>query len=151
MFVNPASLIGAYVVEHCIFDSCVDGIVESRASDDALVLIQFNVFYNNDGDGLEFDEATEPNNKVVRVENNIFFDNGGYGWHVTDSAAARMMLGDRNAYYSNTSGASLNVTDSNSITMSADPFTNADAGDFSLNTTAGGGADVRTQRLEIAN
>ena len=101
--------------------------------------------------GVSFSAATSPVFQQYRIENCIFYDNGGYGVSVTDSDATSQVICDTNAFYNNTSGATLNTTDLNAITMTADPFTDSANGDFSLNSDAGGGALVDTEGLSIAN
>ncbi len=57
------------------------------------------------------------------------------------SGAANFVDEDYNAYYANGGTNLLNVTaGSNSVTLSADPYTNAAGANYSLNSTAGGGA-----------
>jgi hypothetical protein len=83
----------------------------------------------------------------LTLANSIFWGNGGYG---ADFAAATGALSGRtrhnfgNAYGGNTSGSRNNLPAGiGDVTLTADPFTNAAGGDFSLNATAGGGAACR--------
>ena len=98
--------------------------------------------YNNTSDGILL--STHASNTGIR--NNIISTNGGYG--INDDALTQAGVDtkiDYNAFYANTSGAR-NTTLSASphdVTLSGDPFTNAAGGDFSLNNTAGAGADCR--------
>lgn len=77
--------------------------------------------------------------------NVIFWNNGGYGAESTGSPPGYLCICYSNAYGSNTSGARLGWPASlnGDLTLTADPFTNAAAGDYSLNNTAGGGAVVK--------
>lgn len=80
---------------------------------------------------------------TVRMVNNIIYGNGGFGRSFGASGAV-MFYERKNAYGSNSSGNHSNVAAGpDDIALSADPFTNAAAGDYSLNNTAGGGAAVR--------
>lgn len=71
--------------------------------------------------------------------NSIAVGNGGYGWnsgsgHTLKSCASKSNTGGR------TSGS---PQDLDAVTLTVDPFTNSGSSDFSLNNTAGGGADCR--------
>ncbi len=102
------------------------------------------VAYGNAGDGYK-DNTTYTS---ISVRNCIFSQNGGYGMNTITQRLARPDI-DYNFFYSNTSGAQNGVVaGAHDVTLTADPFTNASlsangAADFSLNTTAGGGAAVR--------
>lgn len=86
------------------------------------------------------------NNSNIVLINCIMYGNGGYGLTVSGSESTEKVVNC--AFGSNTSG---DISGANpklihvygKITLTADPFTNAAAGDFSLNTTAGGGALLR--------
>lgn len=109
-------------------------------------VIEHNTVYGNVLAGLAFDGANVGG--AAQVDNNIFAGNGGYGWHsdttdysVTENAGAHWR---NNAFYDNDDGDAFQMpAGADSITLSADPFTNAAGDDFSLNNTAGGGADLR--------
>lgn len=77
------------------------------------------------------------------IHNNIITGAAAYG--ITAPAGAdAFVVADYNAYYNNTSGARNNLTaGTHDVTLTGDPFTNAAAGDFSSNTTAGAGAACR--------
>jgi hypothetical protein len=86
---------------------------------------------------------------VLTDRNNVFWSIGGYCWSLLSAAAATLLRsgtsGGRNNFAGSlTSGYQNNFANGvNLVTLTADPFTNAAGGDFSLNTTAGGGALVR--------
>ncbi len=100
--------------------------------------------YGNAGDGL----AHNITYFAAQIRNNIFSQNGGYGLNILAQNVTRPDV-DYNFFYSNTSGARNGaIAGAHDVTLTADPFTNASlsangAADFSLNTTAGGGAAVR--------
>ena len=96
-----------------------------------------NTFASNTLSGVAF--ATTGSGQFV-VQNNIFYGNGAYG--ITSSGIiGNSILNTNNAYGANTSGARNNFpVGTSDITLTANPFTNAAAGDYSLNSTAGGGA-----------
>lgn len=93
--------------------------------------------YNNTGDGADGDDAD------TTYVNCIFYGNGGYG--IDDNG----MIGVKAvncAFRNNTSGANRSIVSNlnfNPITLTADPFVNAAAGNFALNAAAGGGALLR--------
>lgn len=75
--------------------------------------------------------------------NNLITNNGGYG--ITGTGA--LFFSGYNAFYSNTSG-DINstvstVNDTTRVTLTADPYIDAANDDYTLNTTAGGGAACR--------
>lgn len=91
--------------------------------------------------------------------NNILAGNAGYGAVAANAAGyPPLPIYDGNAYWNNTSGTRSNMDDAGAINadnafnfyanpldkiLTADPFTNKATGDFTLNTTAGGGASCR--------
>jgi hypothetical protein len=100
------------------------------------------VSYGNTGDGFE---AADTYKAFAPVLNNIAYGNGGYGFR-TDltEQVARNWLIDHNAFGNNTSGARQNfIAGAHDVTLTADPFTDAANGDFSLNSTSGGGAALK--------
>ena len=85
------------------------------------------------------------------ITNNIISSNGGYGINA-DAEWAFGSIEDRNAFYSNTSGALNNITSGTyDITLTADPFTDAASADFTINETSGGGADLRTTAVTLGS
>lgn len=102
------------------------------------------VSYGNGRDGVRFGHVNATD--LAAVRNCIFVSNGGYGINMSSGSETmpETALINWNAFKSNTSGARNQVTaGDNDVTLSADPFTNAAGGDFSLNSTAGGGAACR--------
>jgi len=114
--------------------------------------IKGNVIYGNSGDGVNFSSTTRAFSAYV-IENNIISENTGYG--VGGALAGSNDYGafvDCNAFYSNTSGNYQNLTSGpNDITLTADPFTDAAADDFTINETSGGGADLRTKAVTLGS
>lgn len=101
------------------------------------------VFYNNTSDGLKLNVGGS-NDTGLSCKNCIFYGNGGFGINVTSANSLMMLYFQNNAYGSNTSGNLSNISSgSGDVTLSANPFTNAGSGDFSLNSTAGGGAALK--------
>lgn len=131
------------------------------ASSDGILVGQtvalFNTVYGNGRHGIAHVNSYSIE---TAVRGNILAKNGGYG-QVTlfGSFAAKQEL-DGNAYWSNTSGTRHNIDDTSGNNASGtytnpldviisgtsptnDPFTNAGAGDFTLNNIAGAGALLR--------
>jgi len=112
------------------------------------------VAYNNTGDGIQI----ESNHGAASIKNCILVSNGGYGIE-KDTRTADVTLTynyfNNNAFYGNTSGeVSANITTlgpNGHITLTADPFTDAAADDFTINETSGGGADLRAAAVTIGS
>lgn len=121
------------------------GFYDSATTRTQLHQFYGNTFYNNTNSGIEI--AATTGSATIGLVNNVFASNGAFGVKVDDGTTetdARFLLQRKNAFYSNTSGQrSGSSAAPDDITLSADPFTNAAAGDFSLNNTAGGGASLR--------
>ncbi len=103
-------------------------------------LVSQCVAYDNSGSGISFGGSYGS----AIVENCILVSNGAYGltWAATQRNAS--LVWNYNAFYNNTSGARNNViAGANDVTLTGSPFTDAAAGDFSLNNTAGAGAACR--------
>lgn len=126
-------------------NSASDSIAYSCSGDGFILSVGCTVdncvAYGNTGDGFDISAATTEN-----VSNCIAVGNTGYGFNTPSTASA--LAGCRVikcATYNNTAGA-FNTTPVwayGNITLTGDPFTNAAGGIFSLNNTAGAGADVR--------
>lgn len=103
------------------------------------------VIWGNTSDGVRTAETTDQ--ARTTFVNNVIGLNGGYGINLGPSTAKNdnwCALNWGNAYYSNTSGPRNNLAaGTGDVTLSADPFTDSSGGDFSLNSTAGGGAACR--------
>lgn len=96
------------------------------------------VSYNCTGDGFECNNVVRPSPCI----NCVSFSDAGYGWRdKTNTYLINCAYGADGGGSGRTSSTPL--ADLNPITLTADPFTNAAGGDFSLNNTAGGGALLR--------
>jgi hypothetical protein len=101
------------------------------------------VAYGNTSDGFLI--TTGGSGTIAFHENNISYGNGGYGWNCQAASLMAYLLNCAGG--GNTSGNYTNLTDTGTIvnvegfvTLTANPFNNPGSGDFSLNSTAGGGA-----------
>ena len=98
------------------------------------------VFVSNGTDGIAH-SGSGPYAAIY--ENNIFYGNSGFG---INSPGTGFIVGGTNAFGANVSGPYGNGAQAlpGDVTLSADPFTNKAAGDFSLNSNAGGGSACRS-------
>jgi hypothetical protein len=98
--------------------------------------IHGGVAYANGGPGVLVAASV-----TTTIENVVLANNGTFGATVTAGGFARLISC---AFRSNTSGETSGVADATgTVTLTADPFTDAANRDFSLNDTAGGGAACR--------
>lgn len=93
------------------------------------------VAYGNGRDGFNF---TASNTRGI-LQNCIAEGNTGWGIHATQLP----ILTIRCAFFNNGSGTTTGVTETDTLSPSGSVFTNAAAGDFSLNNTASAGALLR--------
>lgn len=99
-----------------------------------------SVFSDNVGDGVQVNTIGTVNSFVS--VNSIYYANGGFG--VSLSANPGPVLNLLNAYGANVSGARSNFdAGAGDVTLTADPFVSRNAGNFALNSTAGGGAGLK--------
>jgi len=126
----------------CISDS------NSGASSDGFILIDYSnslyecVAYGNGRDGFRIEDGAN------HLQNCLSEDNAGWSYIITGSSAINSQLvncagftngGSGETSIANTAG----NRNHNYVTGTSTFFTNAAGQDFSLNNTAGGGADVR--------
>jgi hypothetical protein len=106
--------------------------------------LERNSFYAQTTDAVNLTPTgTTYAGTLFSIANNIFYGNGGWGMNLNANLNPQYLLYNRsNAYGSNTSGnhdANLG-TGIGDVTLTANPFNNPAGGDFSLNSTPGGGA-----------
>lgn len=127
---------GGITIEDCI-SSNNTGVGIAIDSND--VTVKGVTIYNNSSHGITIAASQ---GDFARIFDCVIYSNGGYG--INSSTAYSQAFSDYNAFGANTSGARNNwPTGPNDVALSADPFTNAAVGNFSLNNTAGGGAACR--------
>jgi hypothetical protein len=150
-FIGSNTAHSQLVLHHCIADTCTlyGFVVSNSGSDLSGSEIIGCIAYNNTLSGLFYSNGF---NIYPFIINCILYGNGGYG--IAGMAAGGygsregifVELIRNNALGNNTSGnyqGGSGFKASSSVDLSADPFTNAAGGDFSLNNTAGGGAACR--------
>jgi hypothetical protein len=132
---------GTHDVSDCIFDTNTYGWSCDNGN---TLFMRRCTFYGNTSGGLR-DQRTAPSGNWS-ITDCVFYGNTGYGRsHAgTQAIVDDTTLAFRNAYGNNTSGPRNNASaELGAVTLTADPFANAAAGDFAPNSTAGGGALIR--------
>lgn len=135
----------AIVIDRCVFNGQVTAAINVDGSRVDLVSITNSSFFNSTAQAIILNGAGSAPQFVI-VTGNIFVDVGTYAVDYTlgSAIADGMVEADWNAFY-NSGTADYNGINagSNDITLTADPFTNSAAADFTLNATAGAGAACR--------
>jgi hypothetical protein len=127
------------IVGNLIYDCHEQGIYITGNRANSGNLFMNNVIHGNGGDGVLVDNTLDQKFRLQLI-NNIITDNGGYGFS-SDDLADLCVLADFNAYRGNTSGDVNNIDKGpNSVTLTADPYTDEAGDDYTPNDTAGGGA-----------
>jgi len=134
---------------NCIFSNNNQSCILLRSREFAQPAITNCVFYNSGGSGIGVDGTGDGG--FLAICDNIFEANGSYGISLTSPTSDDGRVINGNAFYNNTSGQVLNCSNDNAITLTASPFTNAASGDFTINETSGGGADLRTTAVTIGS
>jgi hypothetical protein len=105
-----------------------------------------NTIHNNGAAGILLAGVPHILSGPITAINNIFTDNGTYGIDIGAGAtiAKAIIYSDYNAYRGNGTNDTVNTTNGlefgeNSIVLTADPYTDKTADDFSLNAIEGGG------------
>jgi hypothetical protein len=151
------TMLGSYV-----HNNTSDGVLDGGAGVGASFVR--STFASNGGEGINYNTSTplsvdscvfysnvdgikiSAGGFLVWNSNNIFYGQSGYGVNAVGSNVNdnRNAASYANAFGSNTTGNQNNYPSFPSvITLTANPFTNAGTGNFSLNSTAGGGAALK--------
>lgn len=138
-----------------ITTSVIGNVFISQAGD-AMTFANFtrcvvvgNMIYSPAGDGWKFASGT-PTHCIIY--GNVFSEVGSYGIENGSGTNTAKIQRINNAFYIPTSGQELGMSDweqIGAITLTADPFVNAAAGDFNINATAGGGALLRAATVAL--
>ena len=102
------------------------------------------VAYGNSGDGFKSPNTTLASSSY---ENCVAWGNGGYGFNFQTSAPVAVLRGVAVGSNSSANFSATTMASTGQVALSADPFTSGSGGDFSLNTTSGGGAVLRAAGL----
>ena len=150
-YLHSSSAADGYAVTHsvetsqvtqiirCIINGLNHGINSNIAGGSAVQIYECTI-YGCASDGILASGTFH--SYALAIVNNILYSNGGYGVNASSSNAELYpAVNFNNAYGANTSGARNGLpAGTNDVALSANPFTNASSGDFSLNSTSGGGA-----------
>jgi len=114
--------------------------------------INGTIIYNNAGDGIRL--TTSAAITSVQIGRNIITGNAGYGINCNVNTTAENDLLNKgfnwNAFYNNTSGArNAHTAGDDDITLTADPHVDAANSDYNVNTTSGGGQDLRDSNITL--
>ena len=111
--------------------------------------VTHSTFFGNSGSDIDISAGFSPPGNAVTcflgsISNNIFYGNGSGAYGVNAATAALSwttpaFLSFNNAYGNHATGNTHNFNDASPTTLSANPFTSSGTGDFSLNSTTGGG------------
>jgi hypothetical protein len=135
-----AQFIGNVIVSNVHGINATHGLAASTAGPQ--LDLQNNTIANNSSDGVTVVTSLTGAASLQMICNVIY---GNTGWGLNGPATPGAIVVNRtNAYGSNGSGNINNIVAGNGdVTLSAGPFTNSGSGDYSLNSTAGGGAAAR--------
>ena len=134
---------------NCIADTNGNsGFFDGATTDPMRAIWRNCTSYGNTDHGFRSSSTTGAASAFAGPVNCIAYGNAGRGYSCATAGMlnnGNSLLGARNnAAGANTAGNYENwATPEGAITLTADPFTNAAGGDFSLNSTAGGGAALR--------
>lgn len=127
------------LIDPLIHDNTGNGIKQTQL--DHSCHVSGGVIARNGLNGADFSLVTVNSNVSNTIfERTIFYGNTGTGLL---GRAADFVTAYRCAFGANGTAMTSVTDDFNTITLTADPFTNAANGDFRLNNTAGGGALLR--------
>lgn len=138
--------IGAGTLIQCCFAENTSRGVDNPTHGVNRFILAFNCnFYNNGSDGVR-DNNGSVSLPFVNV-NCVFWSNGAYGADAVNTSS--IMYARANAYGDNTTAARLNFpAAADDVALTSDPFTDGANDDFTLNATAGGGADIDDNAFE---
>lgn len=136
---NTVQIGGSGTVINSIFNGTTN-TADSIYFNGSNLLLLNNTINGTHNNGVEIASASGH----VVIQNNLIYGSTGVGLAVNSAVPAGTVDLINNAYGNNTGGNLLGITAGpNDQILTASPFTSAGTGDFSLNTTAGGGALCR--------
>ena len=137
---------GGLSMRGCVVrDNGASGIKIEGGQKHWLFHISNNVFHDNTNDGIGIKSTINQDLGPGLLVNNVFTGNGGYGITAGSDISGGMncLLVHYNAFRNNTSGRTNNITSTNEVILTADPYTDESTDDYTTNATAGGGAAMR--------
>lgn len=126
-----------------VMDSILEGTTGASVTiTGPVAIVQHNSFEGTGGNALVVSNSVTV---IARFQNNIFYGcNRAIGITAGGANVQPWLSASRcNAFGNNTNANTGWGTSTGDVTLTADPFTNSGAGDYSLNTTSGGGAACR--------
>lgn len=122
----------------------VDATTGTTSTQGRFYIFQSNVFSDQTTDGINLSNGGNPA-WPIGIENNIFYNNGVYGFSLVVPPNPQYSINNQNnAYGANGTAPRLGLNaGTNDVTLSADPFVARGAGNFALNSTAGGGTALK--------
>lgn len=148
---NVMSSSSQVVITDSIFSNTT-GTTKDVIKFDLYYVIERNVFYSATGNCLIDDGSGGHIYLGTSIQNNIFVNCGIYAINGSASSIQAVPTVDGNAFFGSGTANRRNIdattlgapyTNIWDIQLTADPFTNAAGGDFTLNATAGGGAALK--------
>lgn len=137
-----------------VFDDFSNNVITGTGSAGGTggILIALGNMFNDTSSGDLIDVNMANGSSIIA--RNVFANGAGWGIDWTDEEFAFSggdLVHDWNAFYSMTSGdySGTGSAGANDIALTADPFVNADNGDFNINTTSGGGQDLRDASINL--
>jgi hypothetical protein len=150
--VNTSTTIHQISFDNCVFKNGQTGISLKGSLTNTTYTVKNCIFYNIATDAILFDSAPTLTCLFTSM-NNIFHTITGYA--INSSGGNRSFAADlnnNNAYYNVTAGNGNQVVpDNNAISLSADPFTDVANDDFSLNSSANGGALLKDSGIPLTH
>lgn len=148
---RPCQAIGNLITKGRASPTAGDGVYAYGGASQSGCLTMFNTIYDVPGDGILIEDSWLANSTYVpEFFANVIWGAGGYGIHFTDATETQAFMSIADNFVGNTTSGNLSgeMAETAAVTaLTADPFTNAAGGDFSINTAAGGGALIRAARL----
>lgn len=139
VFSWPSSGSNSLTVIGSIFAN--NGPVIADGNGAGIISVMSSTFYGTTGSAIS---QTGGALGYLTVVNSIFYGNSAFGISLGGPITGQAAVCSNNAFGSNGSGDVNNYTKSSTdVSLTANPFTNAASGDFSLNSTAGGGAEIK--------
>jgi hypothetical protein len=153
-YANPGSQmlqVTGGTIERCLFyeNTCSSAVITGSAGIARTALTVRNcAFEDNDAPCILVSQTTE---HLIIAEDCVAIGTTGYafdGGAAAVTASAGLLILRNCAGYNNSSGNVRNAFENTGfLTLTADPFTNTAGNDYSLNDTAGGGADLQNAGL----
>lgn len=137
--IRGGNYLATAVVDKCVFESSTMGI-ELYGAESAFIQ---NSIFKGCTDGIYV--SSYPSYGLAI--SNCIFSGCTTGVNATSSMAVTC---EDNAFHNCTANIT-NMTDSGTVSLTADPFTDSAAGDYSLNTDAGGGASLRDSESTVGD